>query len=180
MRRGVEMDEQVRSVLRNQYHASLAMLHTAVASCPDDTWYDTTPTNAFWQIAYHALFFAHLYLQPDEHAFRPWPRHQSNTQNPDGIPGEPDPNSALPLVPNPYSKADVLDYWAFCDRQIDQWIDALDLSRADCGFHWYRVSKLEHQIVNIRHIQHHTAQLADRLRAAHGIGVRWAGSGRRA
>ena len=28
------------------------------------------------------------------------------------------------------------------------------------------MSKLEHQLVNLRHIQHHAAQLADRLRSA--------------
>jgi len=37
------------------------------------------------------------------------------------------------------------------------------------------MSKLEHQFVNIRHIQHHGAQLADRLRSAANIGIRWVG-----
>ena len=63
------------------------------------------------------------------------------------------------------------------EGMIDAAVDILDLSSADCGFSWYSVSKLEHQIVNIRHIQHHTAQLADRLRAATGDGVRWHGKG---
>jgi hypothetical protein len=31
--------------------------------------------------------------------------------------------------------------------------------------------KLEHWMVNIRHIQHHTAQLEDRLRARAGLGI---------
>ena len=173
------MDEQLRSVLKSQYHASLAMLREAVERCPDTTWYDTTPTNAFWQIAYHALFFAQFYMQPDEHTFVAWARHQANVQNPDGIAGEPDPKSTRPLIPQPYSRADVLAYWDYCDQQVDEWVEALDLTRKDSGFSWYSVSKLEHQIVNIRHIQHHAAQLADRLRAVHDIGVRWAGSRRR-
>jgi len=29
------------------------------------------------------------------------------------------------------------------------------------------------QIVNIRHIQHHAAQLIDRVRSAAGVGIRW-------
>ena len=37
---------------------------------------------------------------------------------------------------------------------------------------------LEHQIVNIRHIEHHTAQLADRLRSSAGIGIQWVGARR--
>jgi hypothetical protein len=35
--------------------------------------------------------------------------------------------------------------------------------------------KLEHQFVNLRHIQHHTGQLADRLRQAANRGVQWLG-----
>jgi hypothetical protein len=98
--------------------------------------------------------------------------------NPDGIGGPPDPASNLPIIPHPYSKEDGLAYWEICDEMVDAAVDALDLRRRDCGFHWYKMSKLEHQIVNIRHIQHHTAQLGDRLRAAHDVGVKWVG-GRR-
>jgi len=37
------------------------------------------------------------------------------------------------------------------------------------------MSKLEHQFVGIRHIQHHAAQLSDRLRAVTGKGIDWIG-----
>jgi hypothetical protein len=168
----------LRAALKSQYHAALAMLRESIERCPDELWYDDEPVNAFWQIAYHALFFTHLYLQPSLEAFRPWPKHQSNVQHEDGIPGPADPNSALPLIPNPYSKAEALEYWELCDRMIDDGVDALDLYSAESGFYWYRIPKLEHQLVNIRHTQHHAAQLADRLRAAEGIGVRWVGARR--
>jgi hypothetical protein len=59
---------------------------------------------------------------------------------------------------------------------VDDAIDALDLHSPESGFSWYRVSKLEHQIVNIRHIQHGAAQLADRLRSAAGVGIDWVGA----
>jgi hypothetical protein len=36
------------------------------------------------------------------------------------------------------------------------------------------MSKLEHQFVNLRHIQHHTGQLAERIRQSTGHGVSWA------
>jgi hypothetical protein len=69
----------------------------------------------------------------------------------------------------------VLEYWSFCDRLVDDAVDALDLDSAESGFSWYRMSKLEHQLVNIRHIQHHGGQLADRLRSAADIGIGWVG-----
>jgi hypothetical protein len=62
---------------------------------------------------------------------------------------------------------------------VDEWFDALDLDADASGFPWYRTSKLDHQIVNIRHIQHHAAQLADRLRAYSNVGTKWAGAGRK-
>jgi len=152
------------------------MLRQSIEQCSEDLWYSDEPTNAFWQVAYHAVFFTHLYLGPRSATFRPWERHQGGVQHPDGIAGRSDPTSALPLIPSPYSKADVLAYWEVCDKMVDPAVDALDLQSQDSGFSWYPIPKLEHQIVNIRHIQHHTAQLADRLRASAGIGIRWVGA----
>ena len=156
-------DAAFRSVLKSQYHAALAMLREAVERCPADEWSNADHKNAFWQVAYHTLFFTHLYLQRDEAAFQRWAQHRGDA---DGIEGD------------PYTQAQVLEYWSFCDRIVDNAVDALDLDSAESGFSWYRMSKLEHQLVNLRHIQHHGAQLADRLRSAADIGIRWVGSGR--
>ena len=65
-----------RSVLKSQYHASLAMLREAVERCPADEWSNASHKNKFWQLAYHTLFFTHLYLQRDEAAFQPWAQHR--------------------------------------------------------------------------------------------------------
>lgn len=171
--REIQVDS-VRAILKSQYHAALAMLREGIELCPHETWFDDRPANSFWQIAYHVLYFTHLYLQPDEAAFRPWPGEQA-AQHPDGIAGRADPASSLPLIPAPYAKDEVLEYWRFCDRMVDAAVDAMDLHRTESGFSWYRMSKLEHQFVNIRHIQHHAAQLADRVRSSAGAGVRWVG-----
>ncbi|HRC86321.1 MAG TPA: DinB family protein [Thermoanaerobaculia bacterium] len=168
----------LRTMLKSQYHASLAMLREAIELCPDATWEADGHTNAPWQLAYHALFFAHFYLQPNEAAFRPWPGHQAQVQNPDGIGGPPEPGNPLPVTPDPYSKSQALEYWSFCDALVDSAVDALDLWSPESGFPWYPIPKLEHQLVNLRHIQHHMAQLADRVRATRNLGVRWAGARR--
>jgi len=166
----------LRTVLKSQFHACLAMLREPIERCPDALWDDPAPTNAFWQVAYHTLFFTHLYLMPDEAAFRPWAQHQAGVQNPDGIAGPADPASTLPLIPEPYTREQVLAYWRVVDDMVDGAVDALDLSSPTSGFGWYRMSKLEHQVVNLRHAQHHAAQLADGLRAAADLGTRWVGA----
>ncbi len=169
-------DARLKAALKSQYHAALAMLRESIERCPDALWYSHTPTNAFWQVAYHTLFFAHLYLMPTEADFRPWAGHQRDVQHPDGIAGRVDPESTLPLIPAPYAKADALAYWAFCDAMVDAAVDVLDLDSDASGFPWYHIPKLEHQFVNLRHIQHHTAQLADRLRSFDDIGITWRGA----
>ncbi len=164
------------TVLKSQYHAALAMLRETIERCPEDLWLDARPRNAFWQVAYHVLFFAHLYFGDDEASFSRWPEHQRENQNEDAIANESDTKSSLPLLPRPYSKDQVLRYWSFVDERIDAAVDALDLSRRDSGFSWYKMSKLELQLLNLRHIQHHAAQLADRLRSTKGLGTRWVGA----
>ena len=171
-------DDEIRNILKSQYHASLAMLRETIHRCPDVLWCTGSP-NAFWQIAYHAVFFGHLYLFPNRDSFRPWAEHQSNNQNEDGLPGPPDPKSPLPLIPQPYTRDQVLAYWEICNGMVDQSVDDVDIHNPDCGFPWYKnVTKLEHQFINIRHIQHHGGQLADRLRTAANEGTRWVGARR--
>ena len=151
-----------KAVLKSQYHAGLAMLRDAIERCPDEVWFSRNHKNAFWQVAYHVLFFTHLYVQPNEAAFRPWSQHRGDD---DGTTGD------------PYTKAQVLEYWQFVDNMLDKAVDTLDLDRLESGFWWYKMSKLEHQLVNLRHLQHHSAQLADRLRSAADIGIKWVSSG---
>ena len=61
------------------------------------------------------------------------------------------------------------------DGMVDASVDTMDLDAETCGFPWYKIPKLDHQINNIRHVQHHAALLSGRLRRAEGIDVLWVG-----
>lgn len=159
----------MQTVLKSQYHASLAMLLEAIEGCPAELWTSDAYTNSTWQIAYHTLFYTDLYLQANEAAFTPWEHHRPEHHH-----FGPAADPASPIIP--YSQAEVTAYWRRCDAMIDAAVDRLDLSAASSGFPWYPISKLEHQLVNLRHIQHHTGQLADRLRQVAGRGVEWIGA----
>ena len=163
--------DALRSALKSQYHAALAMLRAAIKRCPDDLWISSDRhANPIWRIAYHTLYYTHLYLQPNNRAFRPWEHHQRGIQR-----------MSKPLkTRRPYTKAEVMTYWSICESAVDDAVDALDLNDPQSGFSWYKVPKMEHQIINIRHIQYHQAQLADRLRVATGAGVGWADARRSA
>jgi hypothetical protein len=166
---------EVRSALKSQYHAALKTLREAIAKCPDTMWNDTAgPCVTFWRVAYHTLFYAHFYLQQDQESFTPWDRHRDEAQFMSNLPWE---NNRPPKPCEPYRREDLLEYWRLCDDMIDAGIDRLDLSAPQCGFPWYKMPTLEHQIVNIRHIQHHAAALSIRLRQSAGIEVGWVGRG---
>lgn len=177
----VQLDEVLRHALKGQYHAVLAMLRSAIERCPEELWASADAGVPFWRVAYHALYYTHLYVQPGERAFTPWERHQTGLQDLDDVPGSPELLGFLelphrpPQTGVPFTRDEVLKYWTVCDRMIDGAIDALDVLDPDTGFSWHspRRSKVEQQINSIRHIQHHTSQLAVRLRAANCDGIDW-------
>jgi DinB superfamily len=164
----------VRPALRSQYQAALKTLREVIEKCPDEMWNDPGDRSPFWRVAYHTLFYAHFYLQQSHEAFTPWSKHRDEAQYIDSVPHE---AHRQPKSCEPFTRDELLDYWSICDLMVDAGIKALDLSAPQCGFPWYKMSTLEHQIVNIRHIQHHAAALASRLRRSAGIAVTWVGKG---
>jgi DinB superfamily len=165
----------VRSALKSQYHAALKTLQQVIEKCPEPMWNDPADGAArFWRVAYHTLFVSHFYLQQDQSTFTPWSRHRDEAQYISGVPLE---SERPPKACEPFTRDELLEYWHDCDGMIDAGVDALDLSAAQCGFPWYKMPTLEHQIVNIRHIQHHAAALSSRLRRTAGIEVDWVGEG---
>jgi len=180
--------DNLRSVLKSQYHAALATLRQPIAACPEELWTSDQFPKPYWRVAYHALYYTHFYLQPNVAAFIPWDHDQLDVHSLDdrpmpkdfkgfeelrGIPASP------PQTGIPYTKDQILSYWTICDGMIDAGVDQLDLLSSDSGFGWYHVPKLEHQIINIRHIQHHAVQLAERLRCATDMRLEWVGWNRR-
>ncbi|HLJ93513.1 MAG TPA: DinB family protein [Gemmataceae bacterium] len=165
----------IRSALKSQYRAALKMLHEVIEKCPDGMWNDPADHAApFWRVAYHTLFYTHFYLQQTQEAFRPWARHCEEAEFISSVPWEP---HRPPKTCEPFTRNDLLEYCNECLAMIDVGVDTLDLSAPQCGFPWYKMSVLEHQIVNIRHLQHHTAALASRLRREACIGIHWVGKG---
>jgi len=160
----------LQAVLKHQYHAGMGMLGEAIERCPETLWTDTGYTNPFWHIVYHTLFYTHLYLQPDEHAFTPWERDIPEYHYLGPLPWPP---HRVLHISDPYTKEQLQEYWGLCEAMIDPAVDLLDLTAADCGFSWYSMSKIEHQLSNIRHLQHHTGQLADRVRNVAQSGIEW-------
>lgn len=149
------MHMNIRHVIRSQYLASLAMLKQAITKCPQAMWDAPRDRDKFWFKAYHALYYAHKYLQASQKDFVPWKKHRK------------------PISSAPLSKEDALEYLAFVGQEVSRRIPVTDLE-AESGFHGFRIDKLELQFVNIRHIQQHTGELYERLGTRKNIKLDWA------
>jgi len=99
-----------------------------------------------------------------EAAFKPWRKHSDAAW-------ELWAEDAVPV--DPFTKEEVLEYIDEVRGLIDSTVDALDLDTSDSGFPWYpNITKLEHELLSIRHIQGHVGQLSERLFAA-GVETSW-------
>ena len=74
--------------------------------------------------------------------------------------------------PEPYSKADLLEYLAFCLCQVDEQTACLN-PEAESGFPWLPFSKVELQFYNIRPIQQHIGELMERLGSRADVEFDW-------
>ncbi len=163
------MDIGIASSVSSQYLACLEMLKRTITQCPESIWNSPDDKVTFWRIAYHALYFTHLYLQDSLQTFRPWPLHRKEYEHLGPLPWPP---HAMPAIGEPYDKKTVLDYLAFCQNQVMERVPCLSWE-AESGFRWLPFNKLELQIYNIRHLQQHTGELMERLGTRTGIELDW-------
>ncbi len=167
----ISLTDTARASIQKQFHAALDMLRQTIEGCPDALWFATGDKPAFWRVAYHALFFVHLYAQPNAAAFTEWERHRLEHQQLGPPPWAPD---QQPRIGEPYTQRDVLDFLSFCRGHIDRQTAVLDLT-GPSGFDWLPMNKLELQIYSIRHLQQHVGELSGRLDREASIEIDWKG-----
>jgi hypothetical protein len=168
------MIETVKRLIASQYEASLCTLAHCIAKCPEGLWNVRVAKYPFCQVAFHTLFFADYYLGPDADSLRQQPFHLAN---PDLFGDyeqlqEREPESL-------YEMRQIEGYLAFVRGKAAATIAAeteTDLCAA-ARFARRNCSRAELHVYNIRHIQHHAAQLILRLRLDTGVDIPWIGAG---
>ncbi|GAB3804579.1 hypothetical protein GCM10028819_36330 [Spirosoma humi] len=141
------MSSSLREDLWNQFGASIDMLENAIKACPPVGW----DTNAkFWYNAYHCLFFLDYYLTLDVENFRP-PTPFTLSEFEEAMPER------------VYSQHELLTYLQFCRVKCHDLLAGWTDERAK--HRWTNVSGsmnyslTEILLYNMRHVQHHAAQL---------------------
>jgi hypothetical protein len=165
------VDTTWRNILWQQFGAAIDMLEIAILACPDEVWSGRdapAPTGRpeFWYVAYHALFFLDLYLSDSVEGFAPPPPFTLSELDPAEVPPE-----------RTYTKAELQAYLEHGRRKCRATIKALTdhKVRRRCGFDWLDLSDGELLLYNMRHVQHHAAQLNLILRQTTDSAPAWVG-----
>jgi hypothetical protein len=161
------MIDLVKKALAAQYEATLWMYGDCLDKCTPELWDAKVARWPFWNVAYHTLCFADLYMSPREEAWVPREIHPKGMEE-----------LREEYPSRKFERVELLEYLGYCRAKA---LDSVGTETAETlagpsGFAWYKVNRLEMHFVNIRHIQHHTGQLSALLRRS-AIEPKWCGSG---
>lgn len=168
------MLDAYKELIANQFEAAFCMLGACVDQCPDSNWHKPIANLSFNQAAFHVLFYGDVYLGPDWESLKDQKFHQENA----AIFGDYEERQDRIQV-GVYEKPFVQRYLTHCREKAvkviaEETVETLDRRP---GFDWLEFSRAEVHAYNIRHLQHHIAQLSLRLRLDAGVEVPWVGSG---
>ena len=149
--------------LWQQFGATIDMLENAITACPNELW-NKEPT--FCQLSHHTLFFLHYYLcdeTPDEEQYTPPP---------------PFTKSEFEDVPtfSWYTQKELLTYAGLGRQRLHQQLSkntAEELLTKRFVNAYKDFTLFELLLYNMRHVQHHTAQLNLLLRQKKMVPPDW-------
>jgi DinB superfamily len=168
------MVETIREMLSSQFQAALSTLSYCVMRCPDELWNAPVAKYPFCQVAFHTLFFADYYLGPDIESQRTQAYHLAN---PSLFADYEQLQDREPV--SLYERPQIEGYLAFCREKAVATLAAeteASLS-SPAKFGRRHFPRAELHVYNIRHIQHHAAQLILRLRLDTDIDIPWIADG---
>ncbi|MGN7821110.1 DinB family protein [Chitinophaga sp. 22536] len=166
------MIQTIKEGLWKQFGGCIDMVTNAVSAYPESLW---NTEKKFFYMSYHVAIFLDYYLTiPAGPLSSPLPFTLSETIPADGIDD---------IVPDRiYSQKEILDYLQASRKKCHDLI--LDMTEADFAQQWVEVegnkvmTVFELFLYNMRHVQHHAAQLNMMLRKDTGDAPRWVRSAR--
>jgi hypothetical protein len=144
------MDNGRNEMIWSQFGASLEMLENAIAACPDEVWGAAAGFQEFWYISFHTLFWLDLYLHGPIEGFLPPEPFGTEELDSKGV-----------FPERVYRKEELLGYLQHCRTRLRNTLNRLDDEMASRPItHGSRSMSFEELLwYNMRHVQHHTAQL---------------------
>lgn len=170
------MIEYLQNILIAQFEAALSMTKQRITVCPPEHFEGAIGDASFRQMAYHTLFWLDHYLTHHEDNFV---MSEFNIRGGD---------ERRPILSDGLEQEDLLAYVEFCHQKILTSISAETEESLQAGsgfpsiFVRSKPTRGELYLYNLRHLQHHTAQLSTYLRRISDLNnlsleLTWIGSG---
>ncbi len=158
------MDNNLKEIIWNQFGAAIDMIENAVNLCPNNLWGNRSQQPEFWYLVYHTLFWLDFYLTATGDKFLPPLPFTLSELDPEGI-----------LPERVYTKDEMLKYLEFGRKECKETIKSLDEEKSKVQFVYGSINLnfVELLFYNMRHVQHHSAQLNLMLRQKIDDAPRW-------
>ena len=143
----MEPSTAINAAIWSQFGASLDTLKKAIELCPAEHW-DTKLD--FWYASYHCIFWTDYFLTTEPTTFEPPAPFTLSEFDASGKRPE-----------RTYTKQELMTYWQHCHQKAYQLINGLSIDTLNEPWKnkYKNSSQLEILLYNLRHIQHHAAQL---------------------
>jgi hypothetical protein len=158
------MDIKLKEIIWNQFGAAIDMLGNAILACPEEIWGKNLDDSEFWYKVFHTLFWIDFYLSDSDEGFVPPTPFTLSELDPAGL-----------LPERVYTKDELKNYLDHCRKKCLNTIRTLSDEKANLHFKYGSIdlSFVELLLYNMRHVQHHTAQLNLILRQEIDSAPRW-------
>jgi len=164
------MTATIKGLIISQLTATLETLNYCIQTCPVSDWQEAHKDAPFSQVVFHTLFFTDFYLGRDSVPFKEQPFHFKNK---DTFGDYEEMEDKIPE--HLYEKPFCLDYLAHCISKLKATVAAeTEVTLVgESGIDFRKFSRAELYVYNMRHIQHHAAQLGLRIQMITGKEMPW-------
>ena len=155
-----------KDVVWGQFGAAIDSMEAAIDACPEDLWGDRPGFQEFWYLVYHTLFFLDYYESESPEGYAPPPPLTLSELDPAGV-----------FPDRVYSKEEMRRFLEHGRQKVRSKIAGMTDEKAVSHSPFRKeLNELEFQLYQMRHVQHHTAQLNLLIRqATHSDAPRWVG-----
>ena len=160
----------IKKVLENQYNKCFNMLSGIINKYNDGLWYDDKNYQSpVWQIIYHGVFIANIYCSASEDKIVNWSKSKQDYHF---LGNKPWPPFEEVILKDTYTKDEMLEFIEFVRDLVPAYL--IDMKPEEkCWPDWYEENQLEFQINNMRHIQHHLAEIIERQNNISNLKYTW-------
>ncbi len=139
----------MQDAIKQQFGAAIDSLNAAIQKFPDAAWTTGERWHQPWYVAFHTIFWLDLYLSESSDYEPPPPFTRGELE-------------AGVFPERPYTKGVLLGWLSQCRQTLATRLASVatdEGAQRRCHLHWGDMAAGELLLYNLRHTQHHAAQL---------------------